>query len=86
MWKSFTWAKTAAGGAATTVVRSTRNSEGRRAMTTTSPTTIRTSTRRSRISEPPAMAPMISKGSAPVTTASGSGASGDSLDRSSWQA
>jgi len=32
------------------------------------------------------MAPTTRKGSAPDATASGSGASGDSFDRSSWQA
>ena len=35
---------------------------------------------------PPAMAPTMSKGSAPVATAAGSGASGDSWDRSCSQA
>src|SRR5439155_14695320 len=35
---------------------------------------------------PPAMAPMMKKGSFPDATASGSGASGDSRDRSSSQA
>ena len=35
---------------------------------------------------PPAMAPTMSKGSAPVATASGSGASGDAWDRSCSQA
>ena len=36
--------------------------------------------------EPPAMAPMIKSGSAPVRTASGSGASGESFERSCSQA
>jgi uncharacterized protein len=36
--------------------------------------------------QPPAIAPTTSTGSSPDTTAGGSGVSGDSLERSSWQA
>src|SRR5262245_3608875 len=39
LWKSFTWAKTAEGGAAMVAVRVTRNSAGRVATTMTNTTT-----------------------------------------------
>jgi len=91
LWKSFTWLKTAGAGAAMVAVRATRNSDGCIATTAPSPMTITARAMRLFVSiagcqRPPAMAPTISSGSAPVAIACGNGASGASWDTSSSQA
>src|ERR1051325_3574088 len=98
---SFTCGNIASGGAAMTAERETRKSAGRVATTMTntmriSPRAIRiffsmvlvdvVMVCGLRGNYPPAIAPTISSGSAPLATSSGNLVSGGSLDRSSLQA